>query len=83
VAYRPEALRLDKLATFLRLIRHYGHQGKAARRFFWGILGKTLRHSPRSLRQVIMLLGMYKHFCELHTQTSPWDPWAAASRERQ
>jgi radical SAM superfamily enzyme YgiQ (UPF0313 family) len=75
VHYRPEPAQLDKVATFLRLIRHYWGRGAAARRFFWGILGKTLRHSPRSVRQVVMMLGMYKHFSELHTQTSPWDPW--------
>jgi len=76
VTYRPEPLALNKLATLFRLIRYYGRQGKGARRFFWGILARTLRHSPRSLRLVIMMLGMYKHFCELHAQTSPWDPWA-------
>jgi radical SAM superfamily enzyme YgiQ (UPF0313 family) len=76
VAYRPEPVRPDKLLTFLRLIRHYWGQGRASRRFFWGALWETLRHSPRSLRQVIMMLGMYKHFCEVHAQTSPWDPWA-------
>jgi hypothetical protein len=82
VKYRPEPIALDKLATLLRLIGHYGHQGKAARRFFWSILGQTLRHSPRSLRQVIMMLGMYKHFCELHTHTLPWDPWSTPTEAR-
>jgi radical SAM superfamily enzyme YgiQ (UPF0313 family) len=76
VNYRPEAIRPDKLAIFLRLLRHYWGQGKGARRFFWGLLGKTLRHSPRSLRQVIMMLGMYKHFSELHARTCSRDPWA-------
>jgi hypothetical protein len=77
VKYRPEPIALDKLATFFRLVGHYWRRGKLGRRFFWGILGKTLCHSPRSLRQVIMMLGMFKHFCEVHGQTSPWDPWAA------
>jgi radical SAM superfamily enzyme YgiQ (UPF0313 family) len=76
VTYRPEALALDKLATFLRLARDYSGQGRAARRFFWETLGKTLRHSPRSLRQVVMLLGMYKHFRELHGK----EPWSSPRR---
>ena len=76
VTYRPESIRPDKLIMFLRLSRHYWRQGKSARRFFWGMLGKTLRHSPRSLRQVIMMLGMYKHFCDMYTDTS-WNPWTA------
>ena len=77
VTYRPEPVRLDNLAVLLRVIRHYWRQGKAARRFVWGILGRTLRHSPRSLGYVVQLLGLYKHFCEVHAQTSPWNPWAA------
>ena len=78
VKYRPEPIALNKLATLFRLIRYYGRQGKAGRRFFWGIVGKTLRHSPRSLRLVIMMLGMYKHFSELHANGS-WDPWETPS----
>jgi radical SAM superfamily enzyme YgiQ (UPF0313 family) len=81
VHYRPEPLALDKTATFFRLLRHYWSKGKTARRFFFGILWRTLRHSPRSLRLVIMMLGMYKHFCELHKQTPPWDPWAEQNHE--
>src|SRR5439155_999317 len=49
---------------------------EAARRFFWRTLGAALRQSPRSFRQVIMMMGMYKHFCEVHAQATPWDPWA-------
>src|SRR5205085_420468 len=63
VTYRPEPVALDKVATLARLVRHYWQRGKAARRFFREVLGQTLRHSPRSVRQVIMMLGMYKHFC--------------------
>ena len=81
VNYRPEPLQFDKLATFFRLAQHYWKQGKTSRRFFFGTLLKTLRHSPRSLRLVVMMLGMYKHFCEIHTQTSPWDPWAVPVAE--
>jgi radical SAM superfamily enzyme YgiQ (UPF0313 family) len=81
VTYRPEPVRLDELATFLRIIRHYWRQGRAARRFVWGILGRTLRHSPRSLGYVVQLLGLYKHFCEVHANSSPWNPWAAPSQD--
>jgi radical SAM superfamily enzyme YgiQ (UPF0313 family) len=81
VTYRPEPVAADKLATFFRLVGYYWRQGKAARRFFWGILAKTVWHSPRSLRQVIMMLGMYKHFAELHRGTSSWNPWAKDSPE--
>ncbi len=76
VHYRPEPLALDKLATFVRLARHYWRHGKAARMFLGRILAKTFRHSPRSFRLVVMMLGMYKHFCEIHAQTTSWDPWA-------
>jgi len=76
VRYRPEAFRLGLLCTFVRLARHYWRKGKSARRFFWGTIRKTLRHSPRSVRQVIMMLGMYKHFCEVHADAYGWDPWA-------
>jgi radical SAM superfamily enzyme YgiQ (UPF0313 family) len=78
VRYRPEPIRLNKLATLARLVAYYRRQGKGGQRFFWGIIGKTLRHSPRSLRLVVMMLGMYKHFCEVHAQSPRWDPWAAA-----
>jgi radical SAM superfamily enzyme YgiQ (UPF0313 family) len=79
VTYRSEPTRLKKVATLLRVIRHYWRQGKAARRFFWGIVGKTVRHSPRSLKYVIQLLGLYKHFCEVNAQSFSWDPWATPS----
>jgi radical SAM superfamily enzyme YgiQ (UPF0313 family) len=76
VTYRPEAARLDTLATFVRLVRYYWGLGKAARRFFWDILRTTVRHSPRSVPQVVQFLGMFKHFCEVHAPSSSWDPWA-------
>jgi radical SAM superfamily enzyme YgiQ (UPF0313 family) len=80
VHYRPEAARWDTLATFARLVGHFWRQGRAARRFFWGILSQACRCSPRIVPQVSQFLGMYKHFCELHPadRDSPaWDPWAA------
>src|SRR5439155_10462538 len=58
VTYRPEPFRLDMLATLGRIMRHYWRQGAAARRFVWAILGRTLRHSPRSLTYVVQLLGL-------------------------
>jgi Domain of unknown function (DUF4070) len=76
VTYRPEPLQLAKLATLVRLARYYWRQGKAGRRFFFGIIAKTLRHSPRSLRLVVTMLGMYKHFCELHPEATE-EPVAA------
>jgi hypothetical protein len=83
VTYRPEPVRLDQLAICLRVIRHYWRRGKVARRFFWGILRRTLRSSPRSLAYVVQMLGLYKHFCEVHAHSAPWDPWAAPPRERR
>src|SRR5439155_319878 len=80
VRYRPEAARLDTLATFARLVRHFWRQGWAGRRFFWRILGTAFRRSPRIVPQVSQFLGMYKHFCELHAvapDSPAWNPWAA------
>jgi len=77
VKYRPEAVQLRKVATFIRLVKHYWRKGGAARRFFWRILARTIRHSPRSVRQVIQFLGMYKHFCEVHGRSATWDPWSS------
>jgi len=81
VNYRPEPLQLDRLMTFFRLTQHYWGRGNTSRRFFWNILLRTFRHSPRSLRLVVIMLGMYKHFCEIHKQTPPWDPWAGPAKD--
>jgi hypothetical protein len=81
VRYRPEAVTWKSLRTLFRLAKMYGRQGWAASRFFWSILGKTLWHSPRSLPQMINLLGMYQHFCKLLSQDVAWNPWAAATPE--
>src|SRR5262249_26692815 len=80
VKYRPEAVQLNKVATFFRLLGHYWRKGRAARRFFWQILGRTLGQSPRSGGQVIQFLGMYKHFCEGPGRSETWDPWAEFAR---
>ena len=77
MTYRPEALAPDKIATFFRLAGDYGGRGRRRAGSSGAPLAKTLRHSPRSLRQVVMQLGMYKHFRELQRANSAWDPWAA------
>jgi radical SAM superfamily enzyme YgiQ (UPF0313 family) len=78
VTYRPEAISPAKVLMFIRLSWHFWRQGKAARRFFWRTLGKTLRHSPRNLRQVILILGMYKHVCDMNSDHS-WNPWMTSA----
>ena len=81
VRYRPEAVTWISLRTLFRLAKMYGRQGWAASRFFWSILWKTFWHSPRSLPQMINLLGMYQHFCRLLSQDVAWNPWAPATPE--
>jgi len=81
VRYRPEPVQVGNLATFCRLVRYYWRQGRAARRFFWGTIWQALRHSPRSLTQTIVLLGMFKHFSEVHSEALSWDPWAPAEED--
>ena len=81
VRYRPEAVTWTSLRTLFRLAKMYGRQGWAASRFFWSMLGKTFWHSPRSLPQMINLLGMYQHFCKLLSQDVAWNPWAPATPE--
>ncbi len=75
VHYRPQQKRLSDLLILWRLARRHWARGPAARRFFWGTLWHTLRHSLRSLSQVIIFLGMYEHFCKVHADTFDWDPW--------
>jgi hypothetical protein len=58
------------------LARYYGRRGWVARRFFWGCLWKALRHSPRVVGQVVIYLGMYMHFVELHRAAVGWDVWS-------
>jgi radical SAM superfamily enzyme YgiQ (UPF0313 family) len=82
VHYRPERLSRSHLATFARLILSYGRRGAAARKFFWQTLWRTVRHSPRSVAQMVTLLGMYLHFCKVHGDTMDWDPWARPAARR-
>ena len=76
VMYRPEPFTLGRFVTGLRIFRHYLLKGKSARRFFLRILARTARLSPRSIKVVMMHLGMYMHFCELHARKTGWNPWA-------
>lgn len=81
VRYRPEAVTWTSLRTLFRLAKMYWRQGWAASRFFSSMLGKTFWPSPRSLPQMINLLGMYQHFCKLLSQDVAWNPWAPATPE--
>jgi radical SAM superfamily enzyme YgiQ (UPF0313 family) len=74
VRYRPERFRWQHLGTFARLARRYAGEGSTARNFFWKTLGRTVRHSPRSLTQMVRLLGMYHHFRHVHGENLSWDP---------
>jgi hypothetical protein len=76
VKYAPEPFTLGRFVSGLRIFRHYLRKGKAARRFFLRILARTARLSPRSIKVVMMHLGMYMHFCELHARKTGWNPWA-------
>ena len=81
VRFRPEPIRYGNLVVLARLAKHYWQRGRAARRFFWGCLWKTFRSSGRYVAQVVTYMGMYLHFCKVHGQSLPWDPWkTAASR---
>jgi radical SAM superfamily enzyme YgiQ (UPF0313 family) len=81
VTFRPERVRASYPGIFLRLARYYWGKGWRARKFFWGSLWKTLRRAPRVVGQMIIYLGMYVHFCEIHRQALAWDPWAAPGPE--
>jgi radical SAM superfamily enzyme YgiQ (UPF0313 family) len=75
VTYRPEKPKLRNFMILARLaVRHF-RLGWAATKFFWGTIFKTVRHSPRSLQQMIILIGMYQHFCQVHSKGMDWDPW--------
>jgi radical SAM superfamily enzyme YgiQ (UPF0313 family) len=80
VHFRPEPPNLRGLGVLWRLVRHYWGKGSAARRFFWGCLGKAVRHSPRLLAQTAIYMGMYLHFCKVHGDAMAWDPWRRPAR---
>src|SRR5262249_14497142 len=75
VTYRPERLQWRHLGILARLAGRYWRQGPAARSFFWKTLWRTVRHSPRSLPQMVVLLGMYQHFRQIHPTTLSWGPY--------
>ena len=75
VRFRPERIRWELLSGFLQLACHNWRQGPRARRFFWGSLWATMRHSPRSIIPVNMQLGMYEHFAQVHSEAWSWNPW--------
>jgi radical SAM superfamily enzyme YgiQ (UPF0313 family) len=81
VGFRPERIRASYPAVFFRLAWYYGRHGPAARRFFWGCLWKTLRQAPRIVGQMVIYLGMYVHFREMHLAARRWDAWAPAPTE--
>jgi radical SAM superfamily enzyme YgiQ (UPF0313 family) len=74
---RFEPIGADWLVSFLRFARHNWRQGNRARGFFWRTLTETVRHSPRSLLQMALQLGMYEHFTQFHASAWDWDPWSA------
>ncbi|HTK78413.1 MAG TPA: radical SAM protein [Gemmataceae bacterium] len=76
VKYVPERFTVKRLMAGVRILGYYLRHGKEARRFFFRLLGRTARRSPRSLKVIMMKLGMYLHFCELHARKTGWDPWA-------
>jgi radical SAM superfamily enzyme YgiQ (UPF0313 family) len=76
VKYVPERFTVRRLMAGLRILGYYLRHGRAARRFFFRMLARTARRSPRSLKVIMMKLGMYLHFCELHARKTGWDPWA-------
>jgi len=75
VTYRPEPAKLQNLKVLGGLAMQYWRQGWSARWFFLRNVVKTLLHSPRSLQQMIILMGMYQHFCKVHGDRLNWNPW--------
>jgi radical SAM superfamily enzyme YgiQ (UPF0313 family) len=78
VGFRREALRPSYVKIFFRLAAYYWGKGPAARGLFWGCLWKALRRAPRVVFEMMIFLGMYMHFCELHGGARRWNPWAPA-----
>ena len=83
ISFRSEQVRASYPAVFFRLARYYWSKGRAARKLFWGCLWKTLRQAPRIVGQMIIFMGMYMHFCEVHQEARRWDPWAAPQRAEE
>src|SRR5262249_27431117 len=81
VRYRPEAFTWASLRVMFRLAKTYGRQGWAASKVYWSMIVKTMWHSPRSLPQMVNLLGMYHHFCKLLSENVAWNPWSPGAPE--
>ena len=77
VTFRPEPVRAGYPAVFVRLVQYYRSKGWIAQKFFWSCLWKTFRRAPRIVGQMVIYMGMYVHFCELHRQARSWNPWSA------
>ena len=75
VQHQPERTRVSSFVMLGRIARQYWREGSAARRFFVRNLWSGVRQSPRLIAQTVIYLGMYLHFCKVHGQTLPWDPW--------
>jgi radical SAM superfamily enzyme YgiQ (UPF0313 family) len=80
VGFRPEPVRAEYPAVFFRLVCYYASKGATAQKFFWGCLWKTLRRAPRIVGQIVIYMGMYVHFCEVHQHARPWNPWTRPRR---
>jgi radical SAM superfamily enzyme YgiQ (UPF0313 family) len=78
VTFRPERLQASYPPVFWRLARYYWGKGWEARKFFWGCLWRALRQAPRVVGQMVIYLGMYVHFSEVHRRALSWDPWTTA-----
>ncbi len=83
VKFRPEKLQASYLPVFWRVARYYWGKGWPARRMFWGSLWRAVRHAPRVVGQMVIYMGMYIHFLEVHRLALSWDPWVKGSRRRE
>ncbi|HEY8503218.1 MAG TPA: DUF4070 domain-containing protein [Gemmataceae bacterium] len=78
VRFRPERLQFRSLRIFARVALHYLRRGRVARRFFLGCMLRTVRRTHRMIAQMVVYMGMYLHFCKVHSAAFAWDPWAPA-----
>ena len=75
IHFQPERTRVSSFVMLGRIARQYWREGTAARRFFARNLWRGLRQSPRLIAQTVIYLGMYLHFCKVHGNALPWNPW--------
>lgn len=81
VTFRPKPISIRDLLILARLALRYASQGWEATKFFWGIIAAAAVRSPRSIEQVVVLLGMYQHFCRVHAAVADWNPWSGSGSE--